>query len=151
MRSLRPAAVLLLAACYRYVPSADVPPAPAADVRLELTPAGAAGLAPFLGNATTAVEGRVLSASDSAYRLAVFGTLKAGDGVGATSSRIVWAGDLVTIPRAAVGGVERRTLDRRRTTLLAVIGALGAAATVQLLVHGGGGSGSGDGPPVVNP
>jgi hypothetical protein len=154
MSILRPAALLLLTACYRYVPSTRDALAPGAEVRVSLTPAGASQLVPVLGNQTTAVEGRVLNATDTSYVLALSGTLKSLGGNGSSSvSRTVWAGDSVAIPGAAVGGVERRLLDSKRTTLLAIVGTAAATATVRVLVHafGGKSSSGGDGGGVIMP
>ena len=154
MRVFRPAALLLLAACYRYVPSTRDALAPGAEVRLSLTPEGTSQLVPLLGNQTTAVEGRVLNASDTAYVLALSGTLKSLGANGSSSvSRTIWAGDSVAIPGVVVGTVERRRLDSRRTTLLAIVGAACATATVRVLVHalGGKSSGGGDGGGVIMP
>ena len=146
MSYIRPAALLLLAACYRYVPSTSDALAPGANVRLSLSPAGTTQLVPILGSQTTAVEGRVLSRTDTGYVIAMSGTLKAPSSYpGAIPSHTVWGGDPVTIPGVAVGGVERRLLDSRRTTLLAILGAATAAATVRVLVHAlGSKSGGGD-------
>jgi hypothetical protein len=140
MTFIRPAVCLLslplLSACYRYVPSTRDALAPGADVRLGLTPAGATQLAPILGNQTTSVEGRVLHTTETGYMLSVSATLKSlGENGGASLSRTVWAGDSLTIPVAAVGGVERRRLDSRRTTLVAVLGAAAATATVRIIVN----------------
>jgi hypothetical protein len=154
MSILRPAALLLLTACYRYVPSTRDALAPGAEVRVSLTPAGTSQLVPVLGNQTTAVEGRVLNATDTSYVLALSGTLKSLGGNGSSSvSRTVWAGDSVAIPGAAVGGVERRLLDSKRTTLLAIVGTAAATATVRVLVHafGGKSSSGGDGGGVIMP
>ena len=154
MSVFRPAVFLLLVACYRYVPSTRDALAPGADVRLSLTPAGTSQLVSVLGNETTAVEGRVLGATDSSYVLAISGTLKTvGSNGAAATSRTVWGGDSVAIPGAAVGGVERRLLDSRRTTLLAILGAATATATVRLVVHalGGKSTGGGDGGGVITP
>jgi len=154
MSVLKLAALLLLAACYRYVPSTRDALAPGAEVRVALTPAGTSQLVPVLGNQTTAVEGRVLNATDTSYVLALSGTLKSLGGNGSSSvSRTIWAGDSVAIPGLAVGGVERRLLDSKRTTLLAIVGTAAATATVRVLVHafGGKSSGGGDGGGVITP
>src|SRR5512138_776030 len=101
MRRARLAIVLLLPACYRYTADGATASAPAgADARLVLTPAGAATLAPILGRETTAVEGRVMSRSDSAYVVSVSATLKRVQDAGSDSalSRTSWAGESVTIP-----------------------------------------------------
>lgn len=156
MRRARLAIVLLLPACYRYTADGATASAPAgADARLVLTPAGAATLAPILGRETTAVEGRVMSRSDSAYVVSVSATLKRVQGAGSDSalSRTAWAGESVTIPRAAVAGTERRSLDSRRTAVAATVFAAVAVAAVRMIVHSVGSSGGGGdtGGPVVTP
>jgi hypothetical protein len=154
MNVIRLAALVVFTACYRYVPSTRAAIAPGADVRLSLTPSGTTELVPILGSQTTAVEGRVIAAADTAYVLAVSGTLKTlTENGGASPSRTVWGGDPVTIRGVAVSGVERRLLDGRRTTLLAVLGAATATATVRVLVHafGGKSGGGGDGGGVITP
>ena len=154
MSFTRAAALLLLTGCYRYVPSTRDALAPGAEVRLALTPAGATELVSVLGNQTTAVEGRVLRVTDNGYVLAVSGTLKApGGNGGASPSRTMWAGDSLAIPGAAIGGVERRLLDSRRTTILAVLGAAAATATVRIIVQAVGSKSGGpdDGGGVITP
>ena len=158
MSVIRPAAFLLslhlLSACYRYVPSSRDALAPGADVRLGLTPAGATQLAPILGNQTTSVEGRVLHTTETGFVLAISATLKSlGENGGASLSRTVWAGDSLTIPAMAVSGVERRLLDSRRTTLVAVLGAAAATAAVRIIVHAVGSKSGGpdDGGGVITP
>src|SRR5262249_26634635 len=144
---------LLAGGCYRYVPIGPNAAAPTYDVRLTLTAAGALSLAPTLGRSTTLVEGTILSVTDSTYLLAVSSTLKP-DAEDATSvTRMVWAGESVSIPRSAVAGVEQRSLDHRRTAMaMGVATALGVLAA-KIIVHGIGSSGSesGSGTPVVTP
>ena len=47
------AAVLMLSACYRYVPNTTAPVTAGSELRLVLTPAGSASLVPILGQNTT--------------------------------------------------------------------------------------------------
>jgi hypothetical protein len=156
MRRARLAIVLLLPACYRYIADGSaVSASPGADARLVLTPAGAASLAPVLGRETAAVEGRVMSRSDSVYVVSVSATLKRVQGASSDSalSRTAWAGESVTIPRAAVAETERRSLDSRRTVVAATVFTAAAVAAVRLIVHSVGSSGGGGdtGGPVVTP
>src|SRR5215211_2843434 len=143
MRRVRLAVLLLSCACYRYAPQTNAAVPVGRDVRLTLTIPGATALVPILGRETIAVEGRVLSASDSGYVIAVSGTLKRGQaaGGGETTSRTPWVGESVTIPRAAVAGVELRSLDARRTGLTGALIAVAAVATVRIIVQAIGSSG----------
>ena len=121
---------VVVAGCYRYAPMNEGTPAPGAEVRLALGPSAPPDLFRVLGDRTEAVEGRVTNASDAGYTLAVSATRKTGETV-ATS----WAGESVTIPRAAVAGVQRRTLDKKKTFGIAGIAILAAAGT-KLLIDG---------------
>lgn len=148
------AAVLLLAACYRYVPNTTAPITAGEELRLMLTPAASASLGPILGSEARAVEGRLSSVRDSGYVIAVSGTLKRGQGAGGepTMSRTTWAGESVAIPRVAVEGVELRSLDARKTGLAVVLGTALAVVTVRIITHAIGSSGTGtEGGTVVSP
>ena len=141
--------MLLLAACYRYTPSSDNAPVAGTHVRLALNPATVPTLRRTLGEDAMGVVGRATSASDSAVTLAVAATLKRGVGA---QSRIVWAGESVAIPRAAITSIELRSLDKKRTTRAAAIGAVAAVVAVRLIVGAVGSSGgTGDDGPVVTP
>ena len=142
IRCFSAAAVVMLSGCYEYAAAGPAALPSGADVRLVLTPSGATTLLPILGRGTTAVEGHVLSASDSGYRLAVTGTLKQSEDTGGTPTRTVWAREPVMIPRAAIGSVEQRSLNRRRTTFAIAVGTVAAALAVRLIVHALGSSGS---------
>jgi hypothetical protein len=154
MRRLPLAAVLVLSACYQYVPSGTAAAPMGSEVRLVLSQAGASALVPILGRETIAVEGRVSSLTDNSYVVAVSGTLKRGpslDGVSAVS-RTTWAGEAVTIPRAAVASVEQRSLEPRRTGFAVVVGAALTFAAVRLITHAIGSSGGGtEGGTVISP
>ena len=144
------AAVLLSvpSGCYRYVPAEPtVTPPPGTTVRLYLTPQGMLALAPRLGPSTAAVFGRVGGeASDGVVPVQVSETRKADGG-----AAVRWIGEQVAIPTATIARAERRTLDRRRTVLASVLGALGLGAAFAILASVGGGgrddvSGGGGGP-----
>jgi len=133
--------------CYRYAPVETAAIQPGAVVRLDLSASGASGLSPVLGAGTNAVEGTVLSAADSGYRMSVSGTHKAS-----TEGVVSWAGEQVIIPRSAVEHVQLRSLDRRRTFGVAILGIL-AAVAVKVIVNSASASASGDegGTPVTPP
>ena len=110
-------------------------------------------MAPVLGRGTVAAEGRLSSVTDVAYVLAVSATLKASDDGTVDTTRTVWAGESVTIPRSAVAGIQARTLNRSRTATAFGVGAIVTAIAVKLIVHaaGSGGSGGDTGGTVVTP
>ena len=124
------AALTVVGGCYRYAPMNDGTVAAGADVRLALGPSATPELYRVLGDGTEAVEGRVTSASDAGYTLSVSGTRKMGQ-----TATTAWAGEQITIPRAAVANVQRRTLDKKKTFGIAGIAILAAAGT-KLLIDG---------------
>ena len=136
-----------VSACYHYAPGETAAIQPGAVVRFDLSPSGASDLSPVLGAGTNAVEGTVLSAADSGYRMSVTGTRKVS-----TAGVVSWAGEQVTIPRTAVEHVQLRSLDRRRTFGVAILAIL-AAAAVKVIVNAVDSSAGGDdgGTPVTPP
>ena len=149
-RSLLLPLVAFSAACYRYAPVTEPVVSPGTHVRLGLIQQGEPALRSVLGEGTIAVEGQVVGASDSVYNMAIAATLKKG--AMNIPSRIVWSGESVTIPRASVSGVERRSLDRGRTTRAIAIATVAALVSVKLIVSAAGSSSGGDdGGVVVTP
>jgi hypothetical protein len=132
-------------ACYSYTPVMGVRPELGADVRAHLTDAGAVSLAPVIGFQIEAVTGRLVDAGDTAVVLQVSETLNR---VGAVAA---WNGERVTMPRAAVSRIERKSLDRRRSFVAAaiVLGVAIAAVTGFSLVGSGGNNPRSGGP--INP
>jgi hypothetical protein len=116
-------ALLLTGACYRYSPATSVAPSAGDVVRLDLTAAGMSRLQNILGRDAIAVEGSILSADDSSYVVSVSGTRQRE-----SQATLSWAGERVVIPRAAVQSVERRSLDKKKTWLIAGAIILGAVA-----------------------
>ena len=136
--------LVLLGGCYRYTPMSDVPGA-GTDVRIHLTEAGGASLAPVLGAGTTSVTGRVMSATDTDLVLLVSET-------GRADGRVSWGGERITLPRSALASAEHRSLDRWRTVGVSAIGIGAAGGVIALLVSAfGSGSGGDDGGGVVIP
>lgn len=131
------------AGCTRYAPIAvpgalDALPA-GAPVRVSLTPAGAAAVAPTVGSAVVGLEGSWLAAPGDSVRLHVSRLLTSA-GV-----PVAWTGGAVSVARADVRAVERRAVSRGRTALL-VGGAVAlGAAVVQIVRHAGGANGGGGG------
>jgi hypothetical protein len=143
-------AMVLVTACYRYSPSTGPALTPGTSVRISLAPTADGRLAAVLGEGTIGLEGRVLTASETGYEISMGATLKRP--VIGVSSRVVWAGETVSVPREAVTSVEIRSLDRKRTTRAMVLGTVGALVAVKLVVAAiGGGSGGDDGGGVITP
>jgi hypothetical protein len=115
---------------------------PGTTVRLYLTGDGTAALASRLGPQTLAVDGRVDSVGPGGITLVVSQTTKTFGGT------IAWMGEHVTIPTSDVARAERRVLDRRRTTTVALATALAAGAAIGALIaqHGAGSGSEGGGP-----
>lgn len=133
-----------LTGCYKYTPLATTDPAPGTQIAVELTPAGTDTLARFVGPHVVAIDGRVVHADGTDLSLAVSVVRKRN------GEEDFWKGELVTIPREVISGLQQRRLSTGRTLLL--VGAVAAAsASVGVAATGGGsgGGGSGGGPPPV--
>jgi hypothetical protein len=135
---------LVAGGCYRYAPIDGGPQSIGSPVRVQLTDAGAVAMAPLIGARIESVDGRITSAADTAVTLAVTGTT---DRFG---NEVPWRGEQVVIPRSALAGFQRRTLDRKRSYLFGGV-AVGLAAAVGVGFgingSGGGGRGAGTGSP----
>lgn len=106
--------VPLLAGCYVYKPvGTSVPPA-GHELRLTLTDAGTATLAPQLGPSVVAVGGKLIEDSSEAYVLSVVETRKR-NGV-----EMSWLGEQVSIAKSVVATVQRREFSRTRTALVTI-------------------------------
>jgi hypothetical protein len=154
MRRRRLVPILLVASgCYQYAAVSPGAATPADEVRLMLTAAGSVALVSTLGASTAAVEGKIVRVTDSAYVLAMSSTLKRDPEDPASMTRTVWAGESVSVPKSAVAGVERRSLNGRRTAMAAGAATILGVLAAKLIVHGFGSSSSdsGDGTPVVTP
>jgi hypothetical protein len=121
MRLRLVALFLSLSACYRYTPISAVPNGGATDVRVRLTDAGSVALAPWIGSQVETLDGSVVTTADTTVVFAVSET-QARNGTSTS-----WRGERVNIPRTAVAGFERRSLDKRKSWLIA---GLTAAAVV---------------------
>ncbi len=127
---LAPFAMLLLCACYVTTP---VPTAPAPELgtklHVQLTDAGAASLAQYLGPNVYYVDGRLLSRSDTSMALSVSGlTLRSGD-------EQYWKGENVSLPQSAIATIEVKKVSWWRSGLLA--GGIIASLTSFGLIAGG--------------
>lgn len=104
--------------CYRLTPiEGGVPPA-GADVRLDLSDAGAVRLAPLIGPRIAAIDGKTVQATDSAIDVAVQAVVSQG------GRSMPWSLEKLSVPRSAVTAVRGRTLDRTRSWLVAGLGVL---------------------------
>ena len=128
------AAVLLLpwaaGGCRSYAPIA-VEAAPVDEpVRIALTDRGSADLAAVLGPRTRVVHGRVAERADSTVVVRVSAVKREG------IDEERWRGETVRLPLAAVARVERESLSRPRSALLAG-GVLAVLALAVGLLGGG--------------
>lgn len=111
-------AVAGLAGCYRFTPIEGGVPEPGREVRLGLSDEGAVRLAPLIGPRIAAIDGRAMGSSDTAFVLAVQAV------VSQSGRSMPWSLEQLTVPRTAVSTVRGRTLDRKRSWLLAGAGVL---------------------------
>jgi hypothetical protein len=122
MRRLGIAALCASTACYHYAPMEPSAIQTGAAVRLDLSSAGSTRMTPILGAGTNSVEGTILAATDTGYRMSVSGTHKA------TTGAVRWSGEQVTVPRDAIERVQTRSLDRKRTLGVAALAILAGVA-----------------------
>lgn len=122
-RLSQPLLVLVcLTACYRLTPIEGGAPPQGEEVRLALTDEGSVRMAPMIGPRIAAIDGRVLETADTAIVLAVQSVVAQG------GRNMSWSQERLAVPRTAVASVRTRTLDRRRTWIVAGLGVLGAIA-----------------------
>ena len=120
-RQLAVASLLAVAsACYRFTPVEGGTPATGTEVRLELTDEGSLRMAPLIGPRISAIDGRVLDPGDTAIVLAVESVVASG------GRTMAWSQERLPVPRSAVASVRTRTLDRKRTWIVALLGVAGA-------------------------
>jgi hypothetical protein len=139
-------AVLLLTACYRYVPVTGGDLVLGDVYRGHLTSDGTQLVARTMGADVGAFDGRLLTSTDTALVVSVASTVRRAD-----PRRMIWSGEELVIPRSAVGTFERRELDGRRTVGAVLLTALGIAATgaIWLSIKGRVSGNPGGGPPVT--
>lgn len=134
------AIVLCCSACYRYAPIQGVAAETGQSVRVQLTEQGSINLAPMIGPTILTLDGTLTVARDTMITLGVT-TAIARSGI-----ETPWRGEAVDIPRSAINSVQSRSLDKRRSWVVAAggIGAtLALGATWNLL----GGAFGGKNPP----
>lgn len=142
-RSLVAAAMAaLLAACYVQRPLSSPVPQPATRIVVLITDTGRVELANKIGPGATAVEGVVMSADDAAWDLQVLRV----DYRGGTSQQ--WTGERVSFPRYTLTNASERSLNRKRSWLMALaITGTAFVAAKAFGVLGWGGSPGGEPPP----
>ena len=137
LRAAVAATATISTACYRYAPIDAPTPGNGTSVRVRLTDEGAVKLGPLVGNRVEYVDGTVAASADTALTLSVTGTT---DRMG---TEVSWRGERVVLPRPAIAGFERRTLDKRRSYLAGGIAAgIVAAVGIGFNISGGGGGSS---------
>ena len=136
--------LLVLGACYRYVPMPTPQPAVGTEVRSYLTPEGKTSLATTLGRDVSSIDGRVLAEQPNVWRLSVSQTGTSD------SRRVSWMGEPVDIPKSAIDRFQMRVLDRPRTirtAILAVIGGVAVGLAIRGITTSDGGAPGPGGPP----
>jgi hypothetical protein len=109
-----------------------------AEVVLDITDRGRVALDGRIGQSPKRVSGRVQSFTDSTV------TLSMKEVEGLSGERQPWQGEIVTLPRDAVGGVETRRISRARTLTFAALLVAGLVALVVGISIASDGAGGGD-------
>jgi hypothetical protein len=131
--------------CYSMKPIDGSTPPPGQDIRLSLSDRGSVEMAPLIGPRIGAIDGRAVQSSDSALVVAVQAVVAQG------GRSMNWSMERLTVPRSAVSHVSTRTLDARKTWLMAGLTVVGAIMVSQAFglgegfdgLLGGGSSGGG--------
>ncbi|HEX5178586.1 MAG TPA: hypothetical protein VFW04_04600 [Gemmatimonadaceae bacterium] len=123
---IAPFAMLVLCGCYVTTPVAMQPaPVPGTKLHVQLTDAGTASLAQYLGPNVNFVDGRLLSESDTSMALSVSGTtLRSGD-------EQYWKGEDISLPHSAIATIQQKKVSWWRSGLLAG-GLLAALVSIPL-------------------
>ncbi len=140
--SFRLFAVLLMccSACYRYSPIQGVATDAGQPVRVHLTDRGSVDLAPLIGPTILTLDGTLVAARDTMLSLDVT-TAIARSGIETS-----WRGERVDIQRSAISSVQSRSLDKRRSWVVAA-GGVGATLALGMAWNLLGGSFGGKNPP----
>lgn len=118
--------------CYRLTPIEGSTPAPGNEVRLSLSDEGSVRLAPLIGPRIRAIDGRAMESSDTALVVAVEAVVSQG------GRSMSWSRERLSVPRSAVSSIGTRTLDRKRTWIVAGLGVVGVLALGDLFGLGTG-------------
>ncbi|MCC6930617.1 MAG: hypothetical protein IT359_16635 [Gemmatimonadaceae bacterium] len=132
--------LVLLTGCFEFVPMAGGALA-GSVVRVRLNEQGAPTVGKQLGVTPAILEGEVLDATGDSLVLRMTTSISAF-----TAQRVSWVGKRVAIPADAVAFTGRRTLDKRRTMVVAASAVAGTIAVFLSVRHMRGVAG-GDGPP----
>jgi len=111
-----------LPGCYRLTPVATSSPERGLEVRVGLTDEGSFRLAPLIGPRIAAIDGRVLEAPDTALVLAVQAVVAQG------GRSMAWSQERLAVPRTAIASLRTRTLDRRKSWIVAGLSVVGIIA-----------------------
>ena len=114
--------VLVASSCYRFTPIEGATPAPGQEVRLFLSDEGSVRMAPLIGPRIEAIDGRIVQTTDTALVIAVEAAVTQG------GRAMTWSMERLTVPRSAVSSIRTRTLDRRKSWIVAGLGVVGAIA-----------------------
>jgi len=117
-------ALLILSACYRYVPLESPTPPVGETVAFEITDRGRVELGDRLGTGVKEIHGQLVGPNGEDFEITVFRVVQ----LNGTSSQ--WSGETIRLDRDYVGGVKARELSKTRTWLLAA----GVTATAVWLI-----------------
>jgi hypothetical protein len=135
------AATLLTGGCYTYAEPPATGVSRGQAVRVLLTDAGTAAVAPWVGPRVVSISGRLMSSADSAVTLALTTTEKRN------GTDDLWRGEPVLIRREYIESLQRRTFSGSRTFVAGGV-AVGLAAILYAALGGfNGSSSSGSGGP----
>jgi hypothetical protein len=118
------AAAISSAGCFAYRAADPGTVRPGQEVRVTLTPAGAAEVTPQVGPRVEVLDGRLIAPRDSALAVAVTQVTRGHSG------EEFWTGDSVVVPVRGVSSLLVRQLDRNRTWL-----AVGATALAVVIMR----------------
>jgi len=136
---------LALGGCYTYAVAAPAALPTGAQVRVALTDAGAAGLAPTVGSAVSGVEGAIVRQRGDTL------VVRASRLLTSAGVDVAWTGPDLGVPAPWRSAVERKRIAAGRTSLL-VAGGIAVSAGAIALIRGirdrGGDGGDGGGDPI---
>lgn len=131
--------VLVASSCYRFTPIEGATPARGQQVRLSLSDEGSVRMAPLIGPRIDAIDGRTVQSTDTSLVVAVEAVVTRG------GRSMTWSMEQLTVPRSAVSSIRTRTLDRRKSWIVAGLGVVGAIALGEVFGLGSGFGGFLDG------
>lgn len=125
--------VLALGGCHAYVASSASGMSGGHQVAVVLNDRGRMQVENQLGESVLTIYGSIVESTDSLLSMKVARTVQV------QGSSVIWAGELVRIPRAGISGVRGRTFSRERSAAL-VAGGLGVLVFVarRIDLNGGG-------------